>query len=105
MRHSDARKGSAGYPSSRADSTVHAIGELVLVRSLLSPRSTVQVRADVLQVNLLERAEQSSGVSSCRKEVRQGALPAHAQGEAARRQLHLPTGDNYTSPSLRPAGT
>ncbi len=23
----------------------------------------------------------------------------------ARRQLHLPTGDNYTSPSLRPAGT
>ena len=24
---------------------------------------------------------------------------------SARRQLHLPTGDNYTSPSLRPAGT
>jgi hypothetical protein len=24
--------------------------------------------------------------------------------QRARRQLHLPTGDNYTSPSLRPAG-
>jgi hypothetical protein len=30
---------------------------------------------------------------------------ARAVRRLARRQLHLPTGDNYTSPSLRPAGT